>query len=333
MSDKFVRSINGYEIADEQARAEIEEITAGNFDNITVANDLEVNGEGIFNDIVNFRRNLYLTNAEYLSVRKADGTARNAFGMNSSDQLLIGYGSYSYEEGSTNLYGNQIYMMDKGNGNAIRSLNGGFLLPEGADLNDYVTVGNYYSNNSTLSSSLKNTPYTGGSLSLKVICPYGTSVTGNSTIVQEMTVSNGRQYWRRTGDTGATWTDWYLNLSEKDAINYVVAEGDSGNWHYRKWNNGWAECWATINKSSVPMTQQWGGVYESTSTYYFTYPFTFAERPWWVVSANESSGGVLSIEAEGSDSSTTRTANFRFTRGTSGTQSITYSCYAFGKWK
>lgn len=31
---------------------------------------------------------------------------------------------------------------------------------------------------------------------------------------------------------------------------YVVAEGTSGNWRYRKWNSGIAECWLTSNRSA-----------------------------------------------------------------------------------
>lgn len=307
----------------------------GHFENVTVENELSVGGEGIFNDIVNFRGNQYLANSKYLSVRKADGTARNALGMNSSDQLLIGYGAYSYEEGSTNLYGNQILMMDKGNGNAICSLNGGFLLPEGADLNDYVTVGNYYSNNSTLSSSLKNTPYTGGSLSLKVICPYGTSVTGNSTMVQEMTVSNGRQYWRRTGDTGATWTDWYLNLSGRDVLDYPTSEGTSGGWHYWKFANGLAIVSRVVTCSSK-IANAWGGVFESASYWSYSYPFTFAAKPALSISqGNCADGGILSIQTL-DDGGMTKTPTFFLTRGATG-GSYTYdaevSIIAIGRWK
>ena len=33
---------------------------------------------------------------------------------------------------------------------------------------------------------------------------------------------------------------------------YVVAEGTSGNWRYRKWNSGIAECWAKITQTVTP---------------------------------------------------------------------------------
>lgn len=331
MSDKFVRSINGYEIADEQARAEIEEITAGNFDNITVGNDLEVNGKGIFNDIVNFKENLYLDNKKYLYGRDTGDNPLLIAGVQEENHILLGYGGWNAAVGETSIMGNDVKVSAKG-GNNINLLTGGVSIPENSDLNNYITIGNYTCANSTIAKTLSNTPYTGAGFALKVGNVYNNNLTQNSpNIYQELITPYGDSYTRRLYN--GTWYDWHMVLSTRNIENYITAEGDSGDWHYRKWNNGWAECWATINKSSVPMTQQWGGVYESTSAYYFTYPFTFAEKPWWVVSANESSGGVLSIEAEGSDGSTTRTANFRFTRGTSGSQSITYSCYAFGKWK
>ena len=40
---------------------------------------------------------------------------------------------------------------------------------------------------------------------------------------------------------------------------YVVAEGTSGNWRYRKWNSGIAECWAKITQTVTP-----GGAWAGT---------------------------------------------------------------------
>lgn len=80
-----IKSLNGYEITDKYARTQVEKANTqieevetqinelntvnesiisqieelqnkSTFDNITVENDLEVVGEGIFDDIVNFQR-------------------------------------------------------------------------------------------------------------------------------------------------------------------------------------------------------------------------------------------------------------------------------------
>ena len=39
---------------------------------------------------------------------------------------------------------------------------------------------------------------------------------------------------------------------------YVVAQGISGNWRYRKWNSGIAECWAKIAQTVTP-GEIWSG--------------------------------------------------------------------------
>ena len=39
---------------------------------------------------------------------------------------------------------------------------------------------------------------------------------------------------------------------------YVVAQGISGNWRYRKWNSGIAECWAKITQTVTP-GEVWAG--------------------------------------------------------------------------
>lgn len=55
---------------------------------------------------------------------------------------------------------------------------------------------------------------------------------------------------------------------------YVVEQGTSGVWTYRKWNSGIAECWAeiakTVNSSYTP-----GDIIQVS----LEYPFTFTAQP------------------------------------------------------
>ena len=46
------------------------------------------------------------------------------------------------------------------------------------------------------------------------------------------------------------------------AVDYVVEEGTSGIWTYRKWNSGIAECWGTYTLSYTSMAS-WGSMYYS----------------------------------------------------------------------
>lgn len=42
---------------------------------------------------------------------------------------------------------------------------------------------------------------------------------------------------------------------------YVVEQGTSGDWTYRKWNSGIAECWCDYSMGSFSPTSNFGGIY------------------------------------------------------------------------
>ena len=60
---------------------------------------------------------------------------------------------------------------------------------------------------------------------------------------------------------------------------YVVAQGTSGIWTYRKWNSGVAECWGIYSASGVNLTaNHYSGFYYSSGIS-VNLPFTFAAAP------------------------------------------------------
>lgn len=61
----------------------------------------------------------------------------------------------------------------------------------------------------------------------------------------------------------------------KQSASYIVEQGTSGIWTYRKWSDGIAECWCSIN-SSIP--SGWSG-----SGITLTFPFTFATVDYGIV--------------------------------------------------
>ena len=63
---------------------------------------------------------------------------------------------------------------------------------------------------------------------------------------------------------------------------YIVESGTSGEWWFRKWKSGRAECGVDCkNFGTVSYKTAWGGLYRSDSNYSFgAYPFAFAERPY-----------------------------------------------------
>lgn len=59
---------------------------------------------------------------------------------------------------------------------------------------------------------------------------------------------------------------WYA-LAENSApvivADYIVEQGTSGIWTYRKWNSGIAECWG-IYESAITGSTSWGSIYYTT---------------------------------------------------------------------
>lgn len=54
-------------------------------------------------------------------------------------------------------------------------------------------------------------------------------------------------------------------------VDYIVEQGTSGIWTYRKWNSGIAECWGTYSNTISGSTVSNGN--------YINYPFTFTAVP------------------------------------------------------
>jgi hypothetical protein len=63
------------------------------------------------------------------------------------------------------------------------------------------------------------------------------------------------------------WTSWRTILDTENIADYVVENGSTGIWDYRKWNSGYAECWG--NLSITPTT---GNATNSTTV---NLPFAF----------------------------------------------------------
>ncbi len=84
-------------------------------------------------------------------------------------------------------------------------------------------------------------------------------------------------------------------------LDYIVEQGTSGIWTYRKWNSGIMECWKTLVYKTA-INNQWGSLYLSpTATERQSYPFPFikkpieqvsvqANQPAWVISASNGEG-------------------------------------------
>ena len=121
-------------------------------------------------------------------------------------------------------------------------------------------------------------------------------------------------------------------------LDYIVEQGTSEIWTYRKWNSGIAECFGTYERS-ISNTTTWNtfGPFQSTTAVLPTkYPFTFTAIPNEFVNANNSSAGLNDGWIyRGSGNSTTKTATYKYakTSKASGTLTLYTSIYVVGRWK
>ena len=110
---------------------------------------------------------------------------------------------------------------------------------------------------------------------------------------------------------------------------FVVEQGTSGIWAYRKWNSGIAECWTLTNAGSIAMTTAEGSAYYAPLSTY-NYPSSlFTGYP--SVTCSTEMGGALGGFTLSANSATRLQGYWWATR------SVTKSCYfyahAIGRWK
>lgn len=112
------------------------------------------------------------------------------------------------------------------------------------------------------------------------------------------------------------YADINQNYDRIDALglDYIVDQGTSGNWWYRRWNSGRAECGVDSQTFSSSSMSNWGSLFISNTWSFGAYPFSFSSPP--CVSINYlgddggSYGGFIHIRARNYASITTRSPNF-----------------------
>lgn len=112
---------------------------------------------------------------------------------------------------------------------------------------------------------------------------------------------------------------------------YIVEQGTSGIWTYRKWSSGIAECRGIEVRESVALTNAWGSLFESAG-YVVDLPVDlFVETPLFSITLVGSRGVMLDVYSEGSK---TQTPHISAVRPTSETvEVLNTSIVAYGRWK
>lgn len=125
-------------------------------------------------------------------------------------------------------------------------------------------------------------------------------------------------------------TAWDLEIKGNMIADFVVEQGTSGIWTYRKWNSGIAECWGQ-SPQNITTTLSGNGYYAYGYTNYIQFPngfFLSNTKP--IVSVTNYGGGYLraAIKEIGQSS-----VQFYITTEWAGTWDTSFWIRAIGRWK
>lgn len=111
---------------------------------------------------------------------------------------------------------------------------------------------------------------------------------------------NGRNIWSYN-DSSNTFaigsSDATISIKGAALSDFVVQQGTSGNWYYRKWNSGLAECWGNIPINTA-ITSSIGSLYYAAIENIAFPSGLFINKP--LVFANSTSTAVLTVAIRGS---------------------------------
>ena len=126
-------------------------------------------------------------------------------------------------------------------------------------------------------------------------------------------------------------------VGDNKISDFVIEQGTSGIWTYRKWNSGAAECWGIKSCGTVDVTNGWGDesthLYESKQGYSETYPSgLFKESPMCLMLPYGDGGAMLETIGDGTASKTPQAYIVRPAPNNALTNTKIYY-YVIGKWK
>lgn len=125
------------------------------------------------------------------------------------------------------------------------------------------------------------------------------------------------------------WTAWQTMLTNTNVV-HVTAEGNSGIWHYRKYSNGYAEAWGTMNFTPSGMANDnWRWL---SSSHYVTASLPFTFKSVFCASVSYNSGSLFSTLSTKNSSGTSTKANavkIEFCAISAAASSVTADAYIY----
>lgn len=123
-----------------------------------------------------------------------------------------------------------------------------------------------------------------------------------------------------------------ISFNGQEMKDFIVEQGTSGIWTYRKWNSGIAECWGTIAPTSHNITTAWGAIYTKDNAIgRQSYPFQFTDDPVVSMTLHNPTGNCWAFT--GTPGGVSQTPAFGLARGTSGSATVGARIMAIGKWR
>ena len=112
---------------------------------------------------------------------------------------------------------------------------------------------------------------------------------------------------------------------------FIVEQGTSGVWTYRKWNSGFAECWGYHTISGVNISTAWGGWYASPAIVFPSFPFTFVGAPDVHISWESDFSAI--VDGVGKRESTKAGQTYLYRPLAQTGVNGRFAIYSYGKWK
>lgn len=120
----------------------------------------------------------------------------------------------------------------------------------------------------------------------------------------------------------------------KNSKDYIVEQGTSGIWTYRKWNSGIAECWGSRVITGVKVDQAWGNLYNADTPDAIAYPFTFTSTPVEVACMGSNNMSLwMACSSINTSASTGKYFAMRPNTASTTTYTVTINYQVVGRWK
>ncbi len=126
--------------------------------------------------------------------------------------------------------------------------------------------------------------------------------------------------------------DGNMKIGGRRVGDYVIDQGTSGVWSYRKWASGIAECWC-LYSTTLSIAEQQNNIYTSEAIALPAYPFAFAEVPASFCDIRQSQTSMIWLGVRSGQN--TIDPGWQRVKNTAsrGAFNAEFMIYAIGKWK